>query len=130
MRCKFRQVGKPLKDARLEIARAVAALHLAAEEATRICGEVVPMDAVPGGEGRIAYTIRRPLGVIVGITGFNFPLLLDCHKIAPALGRGQRHCAETCTRNPHYRVGAGRGLRRSRYPSWRAECITRGRRYR
>ena len=88
MRCKFRQVGKPLKDARLEIARAVAALHLAAEEATRICGEVVPMDAVPGGEGRIAYTIRRPLGVIVGITGFNFPLLLDCHKIAPALAAG------------------------------------------
>lgn len=82
------EVGKPLKDARLEIARAVAALHLAAEEATRICGEVVPMDAVPGGEGRIAYTIRRPLGVIVGITGFNFPLLLDCHKIAPALAAG------------------------------------------
>lgn len=82
------EVGKPLKDARLEIARAVAAVHLAAEEATRICGEVVPMDAVPGGEGRLAYTVRRPLGVIVGITGFNFPLLLDCHKIAPALAAG------------------------------------------
>src|SRR6266567_4499563 len=65
-----------------------AALHLAAEEATRIAGEVVPMDAVPGGEGRIAYTVRRPLGIIAGITGFNFPLLLDCHKIAPALAAG------------------------------------------
>jgi acyl-CoA reductase-like NAD-dependent aldehyde dehydrogenase len=82
------EVGKPLKDAHLEIARAVAAVHLAGEEATRICGEVVPMDAVPGGEGRLAYTVRRPLGVIVGITGFNFPLLLDCHKIAPALAAG------------------------------------------
>jgi acyl-CoA reductase-like NAD-dependent aldehyde dehydrogenase len=82
------EVGKPLKDARLEIARAVAAVHLAAEEATRICGEVIPMDAVPGGEGRLAYTVRRPLGVLVGITGFNFPLLLDCHKIAPALAAG------------------------------------------
>src|SRR6266704_33906 len=79
------EVGKPVKDARLEIARATAALHLAAEEATRIAGEVVPMDAVPGGEGRIAYTVRRPLGIIAGITGFNFPLLLDCHKIAPDL---------------------------------------------
>lgn len=82
------EVGKPIKDARLEIARAIAAVRLAAEEATRISGEVVPMDAVPGGEGRIAYTVRRPLGVIVGITGFNFPLLLDCHKIAPALAAG------------------------------------------
>ncbi len=82
------EVGKPIKDARLEIARAIAALHLAAEEATRISGEVVPMDAVAGGEGRIAYTVRRPLGIIAGITGFNFPLLLDCHKIAPALAAG------------------------------------------
>jgi len=82
------EVGKPLKDARLELDRAVAAVHLAAEEATRIAGEIIPMDAVPGGEGRIAYTVRRPLGIIVGITGFNFPLLLDCHKIAPALAAG------------------------------------------
>ena len=82
------EVGKPLKDAHLEIDRAIAAVHLAAEEATRIAGEVIPMDAVPGGEGRIAYTVRRPLGIIVGITGFNFPLLLDCHKIAPALAAG------------------------------------------
>jgi acyl-CoA reductase-like NAD-dependent aldehyde dehydrogenase len=82
------EVGKPLKDAHLEIARAIAAVRLAAEEATRIHGEMVPMDAVPGGEGRIAYTVRRPLGIIVGITGFNFPLLLDCHKIAPALAAG------------------------------------------
>jgi acyl-CoA reductase-like NAD-dependent aldehyde dehydrogenase len=82
------EVGKPVKDAHLEVARAIAALHLAAEEATRIAGEVVPMDAVPGGEGRIAYTVRRPLGIIAGITGFNFPLLLDCHKIAPALAAG------------------------------------------
>lgn len=82
------EVGKPIKDARLEIDRAIAAVHLAAEEATRIAGEVIPMDAVPGGEGRIAYTVRRPLGIIVGITGFNFPLLLDCHKIAPALAAG------------------------------------------
>ena len=82
------EVGKPIKDAHLEIDRAIAAVHLAAEEATRIAGEVVPMDAVPGGEGRIAYTVRRPLGIIVGITGFNFPLLLDCHKIAPALAAG------------------------------------------
>ncbi len=82
------EVGKPIKDARLEIDRTIAAVHLAAEEATRIAGEVIPMDAVPGGEGRIAYTVRRPLGIIVGITGFNFPLLLDCHKIAPALAAG------------------------------------------
>ncbi|MBE3559415.1 MAG: aldehyde dehydrogenase family protein [Ktedonobacteraceae bacterium] len=82
------EVGKPIKDARLELARAIASVRLAAEEATRIHGEVVPMDAVAGGEGRIAFTVRRPLGIVAGITGFNFPLLLDCHKIAPALAAG------------------------------------------
>ncbi|QBD81830.1 aldehyde dehydrogenase family protein [Ktedonosporobacter rubrisoli] len=82
------EVGKPIKDAYLEIDRAIAAVRLSAEEATRIHGEVIPMDAVPSGEGRIAYTVRRPLGIIAGITGFNFPLLLDCHKIAPALAAG------------------------------------------
>lgn len=82
------EVGKPIKDARLELARSIAAVHLAAEEANRIAGEVVPMDAMPGGEGRLAFTVRRPLGIIAGITGFNFPLLLDCHKIAPALAAG------------------------------------------
>ncbi len=82
------EVGKPIKDARLELARAIAAVRLAAEEANRIAGEVVPMDAMPGGEGRLAFTVRRPLGIIAGITGFNFPLLLDCHKIAPALAAG------------------------------------------
>lgn len=82
------EVGKPIKDARLELVRSIAAVRLAAEEANRIAGEVVPMDAMPGGDGRIAYTVRRPLGIIVGITGFNFPLLLDCHKIAPALAAG------------------------------------------
>lgn len=82
------EVGKPIKDAHLEITRAIASVRLAAEEATRIHGEMIPMDAVPGGEGRLAYTVRRPLGIIVGITGFNFPLLLDCHKTAPALAAG------------------------------------------
>src|SRR5439155_15593588 len=82
------EVGKPIKDARLEVARVIASVRLAAEEATRIAGEVIPMDAVPSGEGRIAFTVRRPLGIVVGITGFNFPLLLDCHKIAPALAAG------------------------------------------
>src|SRR5260221_4759199 len=94
------EVGKPIKDARLEIVRAIAAVRLAAEEATRISGEVVPMDAVPGGEGRIAFTVRRPLGVIVGITGFNFPLLLDCHKIAPALAAGNAIVLKTAPETP------------------------------
>src|SRR4051812_47912671 len=80
--------GKPIKHARLEVERASFAFKVAAEEAKRIYGEIVPLDWLPGNEGRIAHVRRVPLGPIAGITPFNFPLMLVAHKVAPALAAG------------------------------------------
>jgi acyl-CoA reductase-like NAD-dependent aldehyde dehydrogenase len=80
--------GKPLREARTEVERALSTLFFSAEEAHRLAGEEVPMDAAPAGAGRMAMFIRQPLGVIAAITPFNFPLNLSMHKIAPALAAG------------------------------------------
>lgn len=80
--------GKPLREARIEVDRGASTLLFAAEEAHRLAGEVIPMDAARGGEGRWAMTLREPLGVIAAITPFNFPLNLSLHKIAPAIAAG------------------------------------------
>jgi acyl-CoA reductase-like NAD-dependent aldehyde dehydrogenase len=82
------EAGKPVKTARVEADRAAFTFGIAAEEAKRIYGEVVPLDWLPGNEGREAHVRRVPLGPIVGITPFNFPLNLVAHKVAPALAAG------------------------------------------
>ncbi|MBK9166017.1 MAG: aldehyde dehydrogenase family protein [Bryobacterales bacterium] len=82
------ECGKPIREARLETERAAATLLFSSEEAHRLRGEVVPMDASPAGKGRWAMTIREPLGVIAAITPFNFPLNLAMHKIGPAIAAG------------------------------------------
>lgn len=80
--------GKPIKDARIEVNRAVGLFQIAAEEALRLEGEQIPMDRQPGNEGRLALVLREPIGVIGGITPFNFPLNLVAHKVAPAIAGG------------------------------------------
>jgi acyl-CoA reductase-like NAD-dependent aldehyde dehydrogenase len=80
--------GKPIREARTEVERALSTLFFSAEEAHRLAGEEVPMDAAPAGAGRMAMFIREPLGVIAAITPFNFPLNLSMHKIGPALAAG------------------------------------------
>jgi glyceraldehyde-3-phosphate dehydrogenase (NADP+) len=82
------EAGKPLKTARLEVDRATFTFKIAAEESKRIYGEIVPLDWLPGNEGRRAEVRRVPLGVIAGISPFNFPLNLVSHKVAPALAAG------------------------------------------
>ncbi len=82
------EAGKPLKAARVEVSRAAFTFKVAAEEAKRIYGETVPLDWLPGTEGREAVVRRIPLGPIAGITPFNFPLNLVAHKVAPALAAG------------------------------------------
>jgi acyl-CoA reductase-like NAD-dependent aldehyde dehydrogenase len=82
------EAAKPLKAARVEAERAVSTFTMAAVEARRLAGEVVPMDASPAGVGKLAYTLRIPIGVVGAITPFNFPLNLVGHKVAPALAAG------------------------------------------
>jgi acyl-CoA reductase-like NAD-dependent aldehyde dehydrogenase len=80
--------GKPIKEGRVEAERAASTLLFSAEEARRLRGEVVPMEALESGKGRLAMTVREPVGVIAAITPFNFPLNLSMHKIGPALAGG------------------------------------------
>jgi acyl-CoA reductase-like NAD-dependent aldehyde dehydrogenase len=82
------EAAKPMKAARVEAERAVSTFTMAAVEARRLTGEVVPMDASPAGVGKTAYTMRVPIGVVGAITPFNFPLNLVGHKVAPALAAG------------------------------------------
>jgi acyl-CoA reductase-like NAD-dependent aldehyde dehydrogenase len=82
------EAGKALKYARIEVDRAVSTFTIASEEAKRIHGETVPLDAVPAGEGYFGFYVRRPVGVVAAITPFNFPLNLVAHKVAPALAAG------------------------------------------
>jgi acyl-CoA reductase-like NAD-dependent aldehyde dehydrogenase len=82
------EAGKPMKAARIEAERAVSTYTMAAVEARRLAGDVVPMDASPAGVGKLAYTMRVPIGIVGAITPFNFPLNLVAHKIAPALAAG------------------------------------------
>jgi glyceraldehyde-3-phosphate dehydrogenase (NADP+) len=82
------EAGKPISDARREVARAVQTFTVAAEEAKRIGGEVVPLDWTPGTDSHFGILRRFPIGPILGITPFNFPLNLVAHKVAPALAAG------------------------------------------
>jgi len=82
------EAGKPMKAARVEVARAVSTFTMAAVEARTLAGDVVPMDASLAGAGKIAFTMRHPIGVVGAISPFNFPLNLVAHKIAPALAAG------------------------------------------
>jgi len=80
--------GKPIKDARTEVNRAINTFQIASEETKRVEGALLPLDLMPGSEGRVGITRRFPIGPIVGITPFNFPINLVAHKIAPALAAG------------------------------------------
>jgi len=82
------ETGKPLRDCKVEVARTLITLETAAEEVARLHGETVPLDLLPSGDGMIGFWQRKPIGVVVGITGFNYPLLLAAHKIAPAIAAG------------------------------------------
>ncbi|HEX7600119.1 MAG TPA: aldehyde dehydrogenase family protein [Polyangiaceae bacterium] len=82
------EAGKPIAFARAEVARAVATFELAAEESTRLGGEVLDLDATKAGEGMTGFVRRVPSGPVLAISPFNFPLNLVAHKVAPALACG------------------------------------------
>ncbi len=82
------EAGKPLKAARVEAQRAMSTYTFAAVEARKLAGDMVPMDAAQAGEGKLAFTLRRPVGIVGAISPFNFPLNLVAHKLAPALAAG------------------------------------------
>src|ERR671929_45808 len=82
------EAGKPMKAARVEAKRAMSTYTMAAVEARKLAGDMIPMDASQAGEGKLGFTIRVPIGVVGAISPFNFPLNLVAHKLAPALAAG------------------------------------------
>ncbi len=94
------EAAKPIALARVEVNRTIQTYKFAAEEAKRIHGETLPLDAAPGGEGRLAYTVREPIGVIGAITPFNFPMNLVAHKVGPALASGNTVVLKPASQTP------------------------------
>jgi glyceraldehyde-3-phosphate dehydrogenase (NADP+) len=82
------EAGKPIRDALVEVDRAVLTFRLGAEEAERMTGQVIPLDLMASSKDRVGLTRRFPIGPIAGISPFNFPLNLAAHKVAPAIASG------------------------------------------
>ena len=82
------EAGKPIKAARVEASRAMSTYTFAAVEARKLSGEMIPMESAQAGEGKLGFTLRKPIGVVGAISPFNFPCNLVAHKLAPALAAG------------------------------------------
>ena len=111
------EAGKALKFARLEVDRAVSTFSIAAQEAGRIHGETVPLDAVPAGEGFFGFYVRRPVGVVAAIAPFNFPLNLVAHKVAPAIAAGNSVVLKPASSTPMTSVMLCRILEKAGLPA-------------
>jgi acyl-CoA reductase-like NAD-dependent aldehyde dehydrogenase len=94
------EAGKPIKAARVEAARASSTYTMAAVEARTLAGDVVPMDASEAGVGKLAFTLRLPVGIVGAISPFNFPLNLVAHKLAPSLAAGCAVVLKPATATP------------------------------
>jgi glyceraldehyde-3-phosphate dehydrogenase (NADP+) len=82
------EAGKPIRDALIEVDRAILTFRLGGEEAERMEGQTIPLDLAPASRGRFGITRRFPVGPVAAITPFNFPLNLAAHKLAPAIAAG------------------------------------------
>ena len=94
------EAGKPLKDALIETDRATMTFQVAAEEARRLSGEVIPLDLAAHGANRIGIVRRYPIGPVAAISPFNFPLNLSAHKLAPAIAAGNTIVLKPATKTP------------------------------
>src|SRR5262249_58343880 len=82
------EAAKPIRTARVEAERAVGTFQFAAVEARKLAGEIIPLDAIAAGDGKLGFTLRVPIGVVGAIAPFNFPLNLVVPKVAPASAPG------------------------------------------
>lgn len=119
-----REMGKVIAEARGEVARAVETLTLSAEEAKRVTGETIPLDAAPGGEGKLGFTLRVPCGVVVAITPFNFPLNLVAHKVGPAIAAGNSVILKPASDTPLSALKLVELLLEAGLPPEGIQCVT------
>ncbi len=94
------EASKPIKYALGEIDRTIETYKFAAEEAKRLTGEMIPMDAAQNGANRFGYTIEQPIGVVGAITPFNFPQNLVAHKVGPAIAAGNTIVLKPASQTP------------------------------
>ncbi len=95
-----REGSKTIREARMEVARCVNTLTISADESKRVVGETIPFDSFPGGEQRVGYYYRFPIGVVLAITPFNDPLNLVAHKVGPAIAGGNAVIVKPATVTP------------------------------
>ncbi len=94
------EAAKPINAAFLEVDRTIQTYHFAADEARRLTGEMVPIDAAPGGKGRFGFTLQEPVGIIGAISPFNFPFNLVAHKVGPAIAAGNTVVLKPASQTP------------------------------
>jgi glyceraldehyde-3-phosphate dehydrogenase (NADP+) len=117
-------MGKVISEARGETGRAAETLTLSAEEAKRLAGETIPLDAAPGGEGKFGFTIRIPCGVVLAITPFNFPLNLVAHKVGPAIAGGNSVILKPASDTPLSALKLTELLLEAGLPPEGIQCVT------
>lgn len=111
------EAGKPITDARAEVARGVQTFQVASEEAKRIGGEILPLDWTPGTENRAGLIRRFPIGPILGITPFNFPINLVAHKVAPAIASGNPIIIKPAPQTPLTALALGKIVVEAGWPA-------------
>jgi acyl-CoA reductase-like NAD-dependent aldehyde dehydrogenase len=116
--------GKIIVEGRGEASRAVETMMGSAEEAKRIHGETVPLDADPTGSKKLGFTLRVPCGVVAAIAPFNFPLNLVCHKVGPALAAGNTVIVKPASDTPLSAIKLTEILLESGLPPEGIQCIT------
>jgi acyl-CoA reductase-like NAD-dependent aldehyde dehydrogenase len=110
------EAGKPIRFARTEVDRAVFTFKTAAEEAARLGGESLPLDLSEGNEGRWGLLQRFPIGPVLAITPFNFPLNLVAHKVAPALAAGCPVILKPAPQTPFTALALGEVILKAGWP--------------
>ncbi len=110
------EAGKPLRLARAEVDRAILTFKTAAEEAARLGGESLPLDLTEGNEGRWGLVQRFPVGPVLAITPFNFPLNLVAHKLAPALASGCPILLKPAPQTPFTALALGEVILKAGWP--------------
>lgn len=118
--------AKPIKFALAEIDRTIETYKFAAEEAKRLTGEMIPMDAAKGGAGRFGYTIQEPIGVIGAITPFNFPQNLVAHKVGPAIAAGNTIVLKPASQTPLSALFLAELIAQTKLPKGAFNLVTGG----
>ncbi len=116
--------GKIIAEGRGEASRAVETMMGSAEEAKRIHGETVPLDADPAGTKKLGFTLRVPCGVVAAIAPFNYPLNLVCHKVGPALAAGNSVIIKPASDTPLSAIKLTEILLESGLPPEGIQCLT------